>query len=264
MRDWSRAPHAHWLAFLWLAKERTGVQSSFTMAWRIERQVVRGEIDNRTHGRISGKIWLIGKAEPVVLDLKGNGDRDMAGRVLRFSNPDPEVGEDVGLMVEQRGWTGDLTASCKVKVPDCSVEEMMRLGKKFPWHWANCLYLEWFSEANGRVVIEATDFELELTGEPEWKFDEAEEEKLQQENGQEMLAFSERLEPDFGDHGDDDEPQSKAEAEADADTARMDVLLDRVTARLDREGTDDFEKVLREERERLRKEWGEPEIEVDI
>ena len=33
------------------------------MAWRIEEQVLRGEIDNRTPGRVIGKIWLFGREE---------------------------------------------------------------------------------------------------------------------------------------------------------------------------------------------------------
>lgn len=34
------------------------VQTSH-MAWRIEEQVVRWEIDNRTPNRVVGKIWLV-------------------------------------------------------------------------------------------------------------------------------------------------------------------------------------------------------------
>jgi hypothetical protein len=33
---------------------------------------------------------------------------------------------------------------------------------------ANSLYLEWFSEANGRVVIESADYELNISA-PEWR-----------------------------------------------------------------------------------------------
>src|SRR5438309_6045074 len=42
------------------------------MAFRIHDSVVRGEIDNRVMGTVSGKIWVEGRAEPVVLKLKGN------------------------------------------------------------------------------------------------------------------------------------------------------------------------------------------------
>jgi hypothetical protein len=35
------------------------------MAWRIEQSVVRGEIDNRVRGRVTGRLWLAGRPEPV-------------------------------------------------------------------------------------------------------------------------------------------------------------------------------------------------------
>ena len=41
--------------------------------------------------------------------------------------------------------------------------EMIDRCEKPPEHMANCLYLEWFSEANGRVVIESTDYEPQGT-----------------------------------------------------------------------------------------------------
>jgi hypothetical protein len=30
------------------------------MAWRLHEHVLRGKIDNRTRGRVSGEIWLAG------------------------------------------------------------------------------------------------------------------------------------------------------------------------------------------------------------
>src|SRR6476646_5587169 len=49
------------------------------MAFRIHDSVVRGEIDNRTKGIISGKIWVEGRDQPVILNLKGNAHPDLAG-----------------------------------------------------------------------------------------------------------------------------------------------------------------------------------------
>lgn len=59
---------------------------------------------------------------------------------------------------------------------------------------------------------------------------------------------------------DDDEPQSEAEAKAEAETEWMNRLLDRVTARIEREGREelDFDRIYNEERERLRRECGIP------
>jgi hypothetical protein len=42
------------------------------MAFRIHESVVRGEVDNRVKGFVRGKIWIEGRAEPVLLELEGN------------------------------------------------------------------------------------------------------------------------------------------------------------------------------------------------
>src|SRR5262245_18749076 len=118
------------------------------MAWRIDESVVRGEIDNRTRGRVTGRIWLAGREEPVELELAGNGWRDVAGRRLEFVNPSPRPIDLNSLATRTTGVIGDCTASRKVKVVAVSKEEFRNLSrqrKPFPWHWGNSLYLEWFS-----------------------------------------------------------------------------------------------------------------------
>jgi hypothetical protein len=240
------------------------------MAWRIEEQVLRGEIDNRTPGRVVGKIWLVGREEPVDLELEGNPWRDLAGHVLRFTNPDPQPGIGSDLASWQQGMAGDMTASRKVRIPDCTMEELMDFysdKQPFPWHWGNSLYLEWFSHANGRVVIEAANYQLELDGEPAWTMSEAEEIAQQAVNAEAMTKFMERLgiamsrPPEHDDEEDDDLPQSIEEAQADAEDARMQLLLDRVTARIDRAESEagDFDRIYEEERARLMRERGEKE-----
>ena len=233
------------------------------MAWHIEEQVIRGEIDNRTRGKTTGRIWLVGRDRPVTLELTGNPWRDLAGHVLRFSNPSPKPGATEGFAVEQRGAVGDMTASTKVKVPEVSPEELTecyRTGRSFPWHWGNALYLEWFGAANGRVVIEAAHFSLRLDGSPAWTMSEAEELAQRRANEAAMGAFMDRLTLDPAANATEDEaPRSRAEAEADRESERMDRLLDRVLARLEREPGADFETILAEVRERLRRERGEPE-----
>src|SRR5438477_971049 len=143
------------------------------MAFRIHDSVVRGEIDNRVKGIVCGKIWVEGRAEPVILELKGNAWPDLAGCLLTFTNPQerfPHPHLD-SLDPVQRGSIGDLTASRKVRVFDVPLEkalEMIRRKEKPPEHMANSLYLEWFSEANGRVVIESADYELTISA-PDWQ-----------------------------------------------------------------------------------------------
>ena len=102
-----------------------------------------------------------------MLRLTGNAWRDLAGTRLTFENPRPLTdGEPTGLAPEQVGVVGDLTASRKVRVYDVPLEEalaMHNIGVTPPEHRANCLYLEWYSERNGRVVIESADYRLSIT-----------------------------------------------------------------------------------------------------
>ncbi|MCX6878630.1 MAG: hypothetical protein NTW21_33165 [Verrucomicrobia bacterium] len=145
------------------------------MAWRIDQAVVRGEIDNTVEGRTTGRIWLAGVAAPLQLSLDGDCWRDLAGTRLRFDNPAPRPGpETVGLTVDQSGVIGDMTASRKCKLLRVSDEEaqaLCREQKEIPYEWRNTLYLEWFSECNGRVVIESSTFTLTISAH-EWELDE--------------------------------------------------------------------------------------------
>ena len=236
------------------------------MAWRIEESLIRGEVDNRIRGRVTGRLWFTGRTDPVVLELKGNPWRDLAGHVLRFINPEPKSGDLGSFSSLQRGVTGDITASRKVKVPDCSMDELMvyfEARKPFPWHWGNSLHLEWHSETNGRVVIESASYQLELDSDCTWSMDEATEQEQRTANGQKMVAFMEQLTTTIAAAAseDDDVPTSKSEASADANAARMDLLLDRVTGRMQREALvpSEFSRVMEAERKRMRRERGEPE-----
>ncbi len=166
------------------------------MAWRLRSSVVRGEIDNRIKGKITGKIWLAGRNEPVVLKLEGNGYRDVAGCLFAFENPDPQVGDEhTDLFPEQNGAIGDYTASRKVRAFDIPFDEaleMIRRGGKPPEHMANSLYLEWFSERNGRVVIESYDYKIKIV-DTAWSLDEAGEEEQRRKNADSMVGFMQRL-----------------------------------------------------------------------
>ncbi len=166
------------------------------MAWRIDEQVVRGEIDNRARGRVTGRIWFVGKAGPVELDLAGNAWRDLAGRRLEFINPEPKAGDLKGLRARQTGVVGVCTASRKVKTPDVSVDEALRLHeqrKPFPWHWSNSLYLEWFSAGNGRVLIESAAYKLTVDPEAAWEMSANEEEAQRRATVEAMGGFFQQL-----------------------------------------------------------------------
>lgn len=165
------------------------------MAWRIDDAVVRGEIDNTAEGRTSGRLWLLGREEPVRLDLAGDCWRDLAGTRLSFRNPSPRPQPNCDLAPLQRGLVGDMTASRKNKVPLVSEEEFSvryAAGEEIPFCWKNTLYLEWFSEQNGRVVIETCDFELVLSDRL-WEMDEDAEEAQKLANMQAMRDFMNAL-----------------------------------------------------------------------
>ena len=167
------------------------------MAFRIHDSVVRGEIDNRARGIVRGKIWLESRAEPMLLELTGNAWPDLAGSLLTFTNPLPRI-VDLhlnSLQAEQRGSIGDLTASRKVRVFDVPLTEALEMidrNEKPPEHMANCLYLEWFSEANGRVVIESADYELTISA-PEWRMTPEEDAARAQQAAAGMEGFMHKL-----------------------------------------------------------------------
>lgn len=167
------------------------------MAWRIHNSILRGEIDNRIKDLVSGRIWCFGLEEPLELELRGNPFRDLAGHRLSFTPVNPKPFPLDGLALVQKGVVGDMTASRKVKVPEVPGEEVMRLasaGLHWPWHWGNALYLEWFSERNGRVVIESCDFRLVLSdAAPLWEMDEEMEFRQKRENVEALKRFMDQL-----------------------------------------------------------------------
>jgi len=162
------------------------------MAWRIQHNVVRGEIDNQLRGRVEGKIWLAGLKDPLVLRLTGDCHIDLAGCRLEFSNPKPRVDSNITLAPDQNGVVGDMTAARKVRVIDSDHHGAKKGGKKPPEHLANSLYLEWFSETNGRVVIESAGYEIRVS-EPAWRMSGKEEAHQREANAEAMQLFLDRV-----------------------------------------------------------------------
>jgi len=167
------------------------------MAWRIHDSVIRGEIDNRMKGIVRGKLWLDGLAGPVKLELKGNACADLAGCRLVFKNPAKTVPmrKIPAFSPLQRGQIGRLSASDKVRVftiPEHEAFEMIDRGEQPPERIANTLYVEWFSEGNGRVVIESADFELTISV-PEWRLTAAEEQQRAQDAEAGWELFTKQL-----------------------------------------------------------------------
>lgn len=207
------------------------------MAWRIEKSVIRAEFDFRVAGKIRGQLWLNGMAAPVAVDLAGVPHEDLQGQVLIMQHRETTKPIQAGFAKKQQGTAGDMTASRKVKVHDVPVEQVYPLvvsGKDFSWHWGNAVYLEWFSEVNGKVVIESVDMDLRL-------------------NDPTSVIAVDVSSDDF----DDDAPQSRREAEADAYSEFMNTLTERVASRLENGGDfEDYEKIFQEERKKLRAQYG--------
>ena len=215
------------------------------MAFRIHDSVLRGEIDNRVKGFVRGTIWIEGRPEPVVLELTGNAWPDLAGCRLTFTNPQktlPHPHLD-SLASLQRGRVGDLTASRKVRVFDVPLAdalEMIHRKAKPPEHRANCLYLEWFSEANGRVVIESADYQLTVSA-PEWRMTPAEEADRAREAADAMNDFMQKLTANIEQHqhGQKDPEQEWDEHDYEKFLRECDARTDKYLELLDKYGDSD-------------------------
>jgi hypothetical protein len=212
------------------------------MAWRIHDSVIRGEIDNRVKGRVSGRVWLDGPAEPVTLDLEGNACADLAGCLLQFKNPLKTIPmrKDATMNPVQRGQIGDLTASRKVRVPAVPMEEFLNWPKGKgppPSRWANCLYLEWFSEANDRVVIESADYELTISP-PEWRLTPAEDAERARQAAAGMQDFMGQLTRAIEQHQRGQKPQEEEWDEHDYEKfmKECDARTDKYLELLDKHG----------------------------
>jgi len=170
------------------------------MAWRPDKCITHGEIDNTVKGRVTGSIWLLGREQPMVLNLSGDAWPDVAGTKLTFVNPSPapQPEYDEGLRLNQSGSVGDITASQKVKkftVPDAEWMQALKERRlhEVPWKMKNALYLEWFSDYNGRVVVQTTEFKITIS-EHLWEIDPDEHAAQQAINEADMDTYLEQLE----------------------------------------------------------------------
>lgn len=170
------------------------------MVCRLDKCITRGEVDNTERGRVVGRLWLLGRDEPLELDLQGDAWPDIAGCKLSFVNPKARAqpaADELGPL--QRGLVGDITGSNKCKVPDFSGNNANLPLEDIPFVWKNCLYLEWFSESNGRVLVETTDFEVTIS-ERQWELDDDDHQAQQMLNLQAMRDYISTmgLGPDLG------------------------------------------------------------------
>ncbi|MBV8216360.1 MAG: hypothetical protein JOZ08_24340, partial [Verrucomicrobia bacterium] len=108
----------------------------------------------------------------------------------------PKVDPNLILKADQTGLVGDMTAARKVRVIDNLDYEALKDDQPFSEHMANALYLEWFSDTNGRVVVESTDYKIEI-GEPAWRLSPEDEVRQLEANAEAMQSFMERITESF-------------------------------------------------------------------
>lgn len=123
------------------------------MAWRPTQYVLEGELDNTMPGKVTGWMRFAGVNEKVTFDLKGDFHRDIRGAKIHFIGDGRK--DDLaaasymdGIAVHQTGKVGDITAGLP------------------PHDYVAYPYIEWFSDDNGRVVIELEAGQVEVIGEP--------------------------------------------------------------------------------------------------
>ncbi len=125
------------------------------MAWRVSAYLIEGELDNTHLGKVNGWMQFAGMKEKMTFDLTGDFHRDIRGAKIHFTgdaaetDPPADAQSEVeGLAVHQTGNVGDITAGLP------------------PLDYVNYPYLEWYSDENGRVVIELEPVQVEVIGTP--------------------------------------------------------------------------------------------------
>jgi hypothetical protein len=125
------------------------------MAWRPTEYLIEGELDNTHPGKVTGWMRFAGLKEKATFDLEGNFHRDIRGAKIHFTGDAYEDQADVdgekyfeGFALHQTGKVGDITAGLP------------------PHDYVEYPYIEWYSEQNGRVVIELVLVQVEVIGTP--------------------------------------------------------------------------------------------------
>ncbi len=125
------------------------------MAWRVQAYLIEGELDNTYPGKVTGWMRFAGLQEEVTFDLKGDFHRDIRGAKIHLvgsageTNPPADAERYMkSFSPQQTGNVGDITAGLP------------------PTDHVNYPYIEWYSEDNGRVVIELEPVQLEVIGTP--------------------------------------------------------------------------------------------------
>ena len=120
------------------------------MAWRPHEQFIEGILDNTVPGRVTGWMQFAGMSEKVLFDLEGNFHRDIRGAQVRLRGEGEAANQEEaakylqGFTPTQKGRVGDMTAG------------------RGPVDYVSYPYFEWYSDDNGRVVIELASEQVEI------------------------------------------------------------------------------------------------------
>lgn len=125
------------------------------MAWRPDQYLIEGELDNNVRGKVTGWMNYLGLEYKVTFDLDGEFHRDIRGAKIHFyGNADANTDlQEAHVCMNrfashQTGKVGNMTAGLP------------------PQDHASYPYLEWYSDQNGRVVLELIKENLTLIGTP--------------------------------------------------------------------------------------------------
>jgi hypothetical protein len=123
------------------------------MAWRPTNYLLEGELNNTMPDKVTGWMRFAGLQHGVTFALEGNFHRDIRGAKIRVRGEgradDPDAAEFMeGFRSEQVGKVGDITAG------------------RTPVDYVDYPYIEWYSDQNGRVVIELDKDQVEIIGKP--------------------------------------------------------------------------------------------------
>lgn len=129
------------------------------MAWRPNENLIEGELDNTILGKVTGYMKFKGMKKTVKFDLKGDFHRDIRGTKIRLvgEGENSEEYSMKGFSCTQTGDVGDITAG----IPTGKNEK----GEP-TYEYSNTPYVEWYSEENGRCVLEFSPDQIEIIGTP--------------------------------------------------------------------------------------------------
>jgi len=127
-------------------------------AWCLGDSVCSGVIENTETHRVTGRLDVRGRREPIALDLTGNCESDLRGRRIEFepsaeADPVPDAIDLSLLDARQIGATGVISRRHRMAhARERSDLRKLSLVRSAPEE-GNALVLEWFGPA-GQVVVE--------------------------------------------------------------------------------------------------------------